>query len=163
MPFWFTNLILLLFGFFTYFHFRTSVYAYCRISKMSKSYIRKNIKGALNYWLYLQLHKKEDLGVLYYFNLIYLFSLTAFSIAFLFSWVSFFTIPVIVLGVILGVATIPVYFVSLIYTNMDYVGKPFVVFRVIRGCNGKSRIYITIFDWLFCVLPLFVYVFLLIR
>jgi len=157
------NLILLLFGVYTYVRFRIGVYAYCRLSKMSKSYIRKNTKGALNFWLYSQLHKQDDLGVLYYLNLIYLFSLSAFLITFPFSSISILKIPVIIVGVILGVVTIPVYFVSLIYTNMEDVGKPFVIFRVIKGYNGRRWHYVTVFDWLFCVLPLALYIFFLIR
>lgn len=163
MPFPFLNLILLLSALFTYFHFRTGVYAYCRLSKMSKSYIRKNTKGASNFWLYSQLHKQDNLGVLYYLNLIYLFSLSVFLLVFPFSWISFLKMPVVLVGAFLGLVTIPVYFVSLIYTNMEDVGKPFVIFRVIKGYNGRRWHYVTVFDWLFCVLPLALYIFFLIR
>ncbi len=161
MPFPLLNLILLLLGFFTYFHFRSGVYAYCRISKMSKIYIRKNTKGISNFWLYSQLHKQDDLGVLYYLNLIYLFSLTAFLIVSALSWVPFLKIPVIIIGLLLGIATIPVFFTSLIYTNIEDVGKPFVVFEVFKGYNGKSRRFASVFDWLFALLPLALYIFFL--
>ena len=163
MPFPLLNFILLLFGFFTYFHFRCGVYSYCRISKMSKTYIRKNTKGASNFWLYSQLHKQDNLGAFYYLNLIYLFILTAFLIAFALSWVPFLRIPVIIVGLLLGITTIPVYSASLIYTNIENVGKAFVVFKVFKGYNGKSRKYATLFDWLFCVLPLALYIFFLTR
>ena len=163
MPFPLANLILLIFGLFTYTHFRCGVHAYCRISKMSKSYIRKNTKGASNFWLYTQLHKQNNLGVLYYLNLIYLVCLIAFSITFALSWISFLRIPVMIIGILLGVATIPVFFASLIYTNIEDVGQPFVIFKVFKGYNGKSRRFATVFDWLFCILPLALYVFFLTR
>ena len=161
MPFPLSNLILLLFGLFTYVHFRCGVYAYCRTSKMSKSYIRKNTKGASNFWLYTQLHKHNDLGALYYLNLIYLFCLIAFLIAFPCSWISFLKIPVMIIGILLGIASIPVYFKSLIYTNIEDVGQAFVIFRVFKGYNGKSRRFATMLDWLFGFLPLALYVFFL--
>lgn len=163
MPFSLMNLILLLFGIFTYFHFRSGVYSYCRISKMSKSYIRKNTKGALNFWLYSQLHKQKNLGALYYLNLIYLLSLITFIFLFSFSWVSFLRIPVIISGILLGIATIPVFFVSLMYSNIEDTGKAFVAFNVVKGYNGKSRRFVTVFDWLFCIIPLAFYIFFLTR
>ena len=163
MPFFSANLILLLFGFLIYFNFRGGVDSYCRISKMSKSYIRKNKKGISNYWLYSQLHRQNDLGALYYLNLIYLFALIAFLTAFALSWISFLRIPVMIVGILLSVATIPVFFASLIYANIENVGRAFVIFKVFRGYNGKSRCFATMFDWLFGFLPLALYVFLLTR
>lgn len=128
MPFPLSNLILLIFALFSYIHFRGGVYAYCRISKMSKSYIRKNTKGASNFWLYSQLHKQNNLGALYYLNLIYLFCMITFLIAFSLSWIAFLRIPVIVVGILLSATIIPVLFASLIYTNIEDVGQPFVFF-----------------------------------
>ena len=157
MPFSLANLILLIFCLFTYTHFRCGVHAYCRISKMSKSYIRKNTKGASSFWLYTQLHKQNNLGALFYLNLI------AFLIAFALSWISLMRIPIIVIGILLGVVTAPVFGASLIYTNTEDVGQPFVIFRVFKGHNGKSRRFATVFDWLFCFLPLALYVFFLTR
>ena len=163
MPFPLSNLILLIFGIFTYVHFRCGVHAYCRISKMSKSYIRKNTKGASNFWLYSQLHKQNNLGTLYYLNLIYLLCLIAFLIALALSWISLMRIPIIVIGILLGVVIAPVFGVSLIYTNTEDIGQPFVIFRAFKGHNGKSRRFATVFDWLFCFLPLGLYVFFLTR
>ena len=163
MPFPVSNLILLLLGLFTYMHFRNGVYAYCRTSKMSKSYIRKNTKGISNFWLYSQLHKNKNLGALYYLNLIYLFCLIAFLISFPFSWISVLRLPVMFIGILLGLATIPVFFKSLIYTNIEYVGQAFVFFKVFKGVNGRSRRFATVFDWLFCVFPLALYIFFLTR
>lgn len=161
MPFLVSNLFLLLLGLFTYLHFRGGVYAYCRTLKMSKSYIHKNTKGISNFWLYSQLHKNNNLGVLYYLNLIYLFCLIAFLISFPFSWISVLRIPVMFIGILLGLATIPVFFKSLIYTNIEDAGQAFVFFKVFKGFNGRSRRFATVFDWLFCVFPLALYIFFL--
>lgn len=163
MPFPILNLILLLFGALTYFNFRSGVYSYCRVSGMSKSYFRKNTRGASNFWLYSQLHKQDKLGTLYFLNIIYLLSLSAFLIGFAFSWVSFLKIPVIIAGIFLGIVTIPVSFAALIYTNIEDTGRAFVVFKVRKGYNGKSRHVATLFDWLFCFLPLALYIFLLVQ
>ena len=142
MPFPVSNLVLLLFGLFTYMHFRNGVYAYCRTSKMSKSYIRKNTKGISNFWLYSQLHKNNNLGALYYLNLIYLFCLIAFLIVFPFSWISVLKIPVMIIGILLGLATIPVYFKSLIYTNIEDVA-PDDVANVVYFLVSPDSDYVT--------------------
>ena len=143
-------------------NFRCGVHAYCRISKMSKSYIRKNTKGASNFWLYTQLHKQNNLGTLYYLNLIYLVCLIAFLIALALSWISLLRIPVMIIGIILGAMTIPVYFASLVYTNIEDMGQPFVIFKAYKMYNRGTR-FATVFDWLFCFLPLALYVFFLTR
>ena len=163
MPFPVLNLILLLLGIFIYIHFRNGVQAYCKISKISTSYVRKSTKSISNFWLYSQLHKNRNLGALYYLNLIYLFCLISFLIVFPFSWISFFRIPVIIIGILLGIASIPVFIISLIYSNIEDVGQAFVFFKIVKGFNGKSRRFATIFDWLFCILPLALYVFFLIK
>ena len=161
MPFPALNLILLMLGLYVYIFFRCGVYAYCRMSKMSKTYIRKNRKGYSNYWLYSRLHKKNDLGALYYLNLVYLFCLSAFLIAFPFSWVSLFRIPVMVIGILLGAASIPVFIISLIYRNIESVGQAFVFFKVYKEYNGRSRSFATVLDWLVAFVPLALYIFLL--
>lgn len=68
-----------------------------------------------------------------------------------------------IIGILLGVATIPVFFVSLIYTNIDDVGRAFVTFKAFKGYNGKSRRFATVFDWFFCFMPLALYIFVLVK
>jgi len=67
-----------------------------------------------------------------------------------------------IVGILLGVATIPVFFASLIYTNIEDVGQAFVIFKVFKGVNGRSRRFVTVLDWLLGFLPLALYLFLLI-
>lgn len=161
MQFTLLNIIVLLCCIFIYFHFRSGVDAYCRISKMSKTYIRKNTKGASNFWFYSQIHKQENLGILYYLNLIYLFLLTIFLVAFSLSWVSFLKIPVIIMGLLLSTVAIPIFAISLYYTNICDVGKAFFVFRYFNGYNEKRRGISTMFDWLIGLIPLALYIFFL--
>ena len=161
MRFFILNLVILSCCGFIYFHFRSGVYAYCKISKMSSTYIRKNKKGVLNFWLYSQLHKQGNLGILYYLNIIYLFLLTIFLVAFSLSWVSFLKIPVIIIGLLLSTASIPVFTISLYYTNIHDVGKAFFVFRNFNGYNEKRHGISTMFDWLFGLIPLALYIFFL--
>ena len=155
------NLIMLLFGIFVYCSFRTGVYSYCRISKMSKSYIRKNTKGTSNYWLYSQLHKQGKIGIIYYFNLVYLFLLLLFLFACTVAWIPFLKIPIVIIALLLGIASIPVFFISLIYTNLEYVGKAFVILAVYKGYNRRSRHFASVLDWLFAFLPLALYIYFL--
>ncbi len=157
MPFPIANLILLLLVFCTYFHFRIGVYSYCRLEKMSKTYIRKYKKGILNFWLYAKLHKQKNLGALYYLNLIYLFTLIVFIFVFSLSWLPFLKTPVIIIGLLLGVASVPVFIVGEFYLNIENVGQPFVFFRFYKDFIGITR-FSTIFDWIFCVFPLAVYI-----
>ena len=130
---------------------------------MSKTNIRKYKKGASNFRLYSQLHKQNDLGALYYFNLIYLFLLVAFFIAFVFSWIPLLKIPIIVNGLLLGITSIHVFALSLVYKNIECFGRPFALFRVVREHNGKNRYFATALDWLFPFIPLVLYVFVLLN
>lgn len=164
MPFAFINLIMLFLCAYIYGSFRFGVEAYCRVCRrMSKTMIRKNKKGASNFWLYTQLHKQKNLGKLYGLNFICLVSLASFTVATFFSWVPFLKIPVIIIGIFLGVTAIPAYFMALIYLNMEEFGRKFVLFKVYKGYNGKSRQFASAVDWLFCVLPLVLYIFMLLK
>lgn len=162
MPFAIINVILLLCCIFIYGYFRCGVFAYCRVfRRMSKTFIRKNQKGASNFWLYTQLHEQRNLGVLYYLNFIYLVFLLLFAVGTVFSWVSVLRIFIVTMGVLLGIASIPVYCISLIYLNFEQFGKKFVIFEVYKGYNEKSRMFASAFDWLFGFLPLGIYILVL--
>lgn len=50
-----------------------------------------------------------------------------------------------------------------IYLNMEEFGRKFVLFKVYKGYNGKSRQFASAVDWLFCVLPLVLYIFMLLK
>ena len=161
MPFVVANLILLLLSLLIYSHFRVGVYSYCRLSKMSKTNIRKSKKGFLNYWLYAKLHKQKNLGALYYLNLIYLFTLLTFIFAVALSWIPILEIPVIIVGFLLCITSVPVFIAGEIYLNIENVGQPFVIFRTYK-LFGKTR-FSAITDWLFCIFPLAFYILCMIK
>lgn len=162
MEFFLINLVFVLSSFWAYGTFRSGISAYCSLKKMSKSYIKKNKNGIRNYWLYQQLHRKNNLGGYYYLNCLFLICLTAFLLVFLFSWIEWMQLPVIIVGIVLGLVEVPAVFKALISINREDFGCPFVLFGLRRGFNGKSRYFATVFDWLFCVLPLAAYIQLLI-
>lgn len=163
MEFFLVNLVFMLISLFAYIYFRTGISAYCSLMKMSKSFIRKNKKGVSNYWLYKQLHQEKNLGSFYYINYLFLSSLAAFVFISMFSWVKWMRIPVIVVGIALGLIEIPAIFKALISINREEIGRAFVLFSVFKGYNGKSRRFATVLDWIFCILPLAIYILLLTR
>jgi len=164
MDFFMLNLVLMILCTFVYIFFRDGLYSYCRLfKKTSKTFIRKNIKGASNFWLFSQLHKQVNLGILYYLNLIYLFLLIAFLVSFALSWISSIKILVIIFGLLLSLVTIPVFGVSLFYSNIDTFGKPFIIYKYCNGYKEKSRGLHTIFEWLFALFPLALYIYFLMR
>ena len=117
-----------------------------------------------NYWLYKQLHEKKSLGILYRLNMLFLFGLLSFLAAMLFSLISWMQTPIMLLGFALGLIEIPALFMALRYINQDETGKSFVLFAVIKDpvLNGKRRFH-TVFDWLFCILPFGLYLFLIVK
>ena len=50
------NIICAIFAVFLYISFRFGVDSYLRVNKNSKTFIRKNKKGFLNYWFYKKIH-----------------------------------------------------------------------------------------------------------
>ena len=148
------NFFFLLISIYCYGYFRIGVYEYCRLSGMSKTFIKKNKKGAANYWLYKQLHCQKNLGSLYYINYLYLIGLAVFAFTFILSWIEWLRIPLIAVGFVLSLIEIPAIFKAMVNINRKDFGKAFVVFRVLKGGNGKRWHFSTALDWLFCILPL---------
>lgn len=146
---------------FAYGYFRSGISAYCSLMKLSRKFIKRAKKGAANYWLYKQLHQQKGLGSFYYLNLLFLFCLLAFAFLLCFSWAKWMRIPVVIAGIVLGLVEIPAIFKASICIHREEFGKAFVLFRVCKGCNGKSIRYATVFDQLFCIVPLATYILLL--
>ena len=80
---------------FIYVSFRMGIGSYLRYKKNSKTFIRKNKNGFLNYWTYKKLHKEINLGYVYYLNLI-LVILTPvyFLVAISFGWSDVMRLPI---------------------------------------------------------------------
>ncbi len=157
MNFWLVNLILVISSAITYTLFRIGVYSYCRLNKMSKTYIRKSRKGISNYWFYSKVHKENNLGVLYYLNLLFFSLFVIHLILFAFSWISFIKSPTTIVGFMLCIATIPVYCTFLIYYNLENLGKPFVIFMPYKDKSTGGYRISTVLEWFFCIIPLVFY------
>lgn len=164
MNFFYVNILFLFISIFSYSYFRIGISSYYSVLKTSKTFIRKHSKGKANYWLYKQLHQKKSLGILYRLNMLFLFGLLSFLAAMLFSLISWMQTPIMLLGFALGLIEIPALFMALRYINQDETGKSFVLFAVIKDpvLNGKRRFH-TVFDWLFCILPFGLYLFLIVK
>ena len=65
---YFLNLILILILGLSYLMSRGAIDSWIRLRGRSKTFIRKHKKGIKNYWLYEELHKELNLGVMYYLN-----------------------------------------------------------------------------------------------
>lgn len=65
---YFLNLILIFILGFSYLLSRGTIDSWLRLRGRSKTYIRKHKKGVKNYWLYEELHKELNLGVMYHLN-----------------------------------------------------------------------------------------------
>lgn len=149
--FYFYALVLVFFNLFIYVVFRGGIYEYLRLSKISKTYIRKNRKGVNNYWLYSQINREHSLGIIYFLNAIFLY-LFIFSsvITILFGYLEISRIPIIVLTIILCLVEIPVLiWFSRIDSLMEY-GIPFVLLKKYRHTRGY---YSSVFFMLFWTIP----------
>ncbi len=146
--FYFFNIVIVLYNLLIYAVFRGGIYDYLRLSKMSKTNIKKNSKGFINYLLYQSINKENSLGVLYYINIIYLIYTVVFSfIAVTMGSVMIFRPALLILSVILCIIEIPAVFLASIYNNKLEFGKPFVLF-VRRKLTGKfCSSLIDMFSW----------------
>ena len=137
MSFYILNLIFSVWGIFLYTMFRSSIYDYLRLSKVSKSYIRKKRKGIKNYWLYSAIHKERGLGYLYRLNIAYLcvwgvFTLVTATLGYL----DFMEIPIIILAVALCAFELPSLIVFTKYEALTQYGVPFVWIAKNNGRRG---------------------------
>ena len=78
--FYFFMIVIAFYNLLLYAIFRSGIYSYLRLSKMSKTYIKKNRKGFINYWLYYSINKQNSLGILYGLNLTFIIATVAFII-----------------------------------------------------------------------------------
>lgn len=128
--------------------------------------IKKNLKGTVNFWTYNQMYQKSHIGkFIYYLNLFLLIFLIVYCISsLLFAWIGFMQIPIFAVSVIVGILEIPAIFSAMIYKNKKDLGRQVVFFKVTKYPGGKGRtafnIY-SIFNFLFCLIPIAYSVFIL--
>ena len=130
--------------------FRSSVETWLNRSKrISKSRFRKLTKGKKNYWWYETLHKEEDLGLLYYLNKAFtVLYVLIFALTLLTGFIKVMSLILCPMNVILYVLTAFMVIFSRIQDNLDFHGKPFVVFAKSYN-NGIDSVIFDIFMVLF--------------
>lgn len=137
MNFYAYNIICAIFAVFLYMSFRFGVDSYLRVNKNSKTFIRKNKKGYLNYWFYKKINSEIGLGHIYTLN-IFLLILTAtyFCLAICLGWAKFFSIPISICNALLCTVQIPAIIFSDIYWNLDNYKKKFVIIAKNKAGRG---------------------------
>lgn len=137
MKFYILNLIFSIVMLAGYFGFRVNVYSYLRYTKNSKTYIRKNKKGFINFWTYKCFCKDVKFVPVYYLHLAYLFtSLLYFVIAVSFSWLQAMEVAVTVLSIICGLVQAPANVFGYVITNKIYFGRSVVLFKYGKSTRG---------------------------
>ena len=144
--FYFFMIVIAFYNLLLYAIFRSGIYSYLRLSKMSKTYIKKNRKGFINYWLYYSINKQNSLGILYGLNLTFFIATVAFII---------FTITVgyiralqpilIAFSIVLCVIEIPCMIIASIHSNNEDYGKPFVFLAKRKHIGGYAS---SLIEWL---------------
>ena len=65
------QIIFSLYSLLLYANFRSGIFHHLRLRKISKTAIRKNQKGFLNFWFYRDIHKNYGLRLIYGLNIAY--------------------------------------------------------------------------------------------
>lgn len=142
--FYFLYVVIVLYNLVLYANFRSGIYDYLRLCEMSKSNIRKNRKGFINYWLYQSIHQIHPLGFLYYLNCLYLIFTCAFTILVLaLGFINMLQPVFFILSVILCMIEIPATVLASIYDCKQQYQKPFVLFR---RTTKRGYYYSSLFD-----------------
>lgn len=154
--FYFYSIVIVLYNLLLYATFRSGIYDYLRLSKMSKSNIKRSRKGLKNYWLYQLINKKTPLGILYGLNYIFLISTAIFTIlAILIGYIKIFQPILFVISILLCLIEIPSTILTSIYTNKMEYGKAFVFLAKRNYMRGYCSSLIDMFSWV--ITALFIY------
>ncbi len=132
---------------------RSGIYAKLRLSKRSKTYIRKNSKGFLNYWTYKQINAEEPLGVIYYLNIAYLlcfviFALVALGLGFL----EVMKLPILVISAATAVVGMVCTIYASVYSSRADYGTGFVLLAQAKN-QPKGKLFSSLGVWLFTAAP----------
>ena len=147
MNFHIYNVICSMVALFIYISFRFGVDSYLRVNKNSKTYIRKNKKGYLNYWIYKKINEDIGLGHIFYLNVFLLVLTPLYSIVSIcFGWVDLLAVPIAVCNVILCICQIPAIIFSDTYWNLEYYKKKFVILTKSKSGRGFHSSFYMIFE-----------------
>ena len=154
--FYFFMIVIAFYNLLLYAIFRSGIYSYLRLSKMSKTYIKKNRKGFINYWLYHSINKQNSLGVLYGLNLTFLIATITFMIfAITLGYIKILQPILFALSIVLCIIEIPCAIIASIHSNSEDYGKPFVFLAKRKHIRGYTS---SLIDWLsWSITALFIY------
>ena len=154
--FYFFMIVIAFYNLLLYAIFRSGIYSYLRLSKMSKTYIKKNRKGFINYWLYHSINKQNSLGVLYGLNLTFLIATITFMIfAITLGYIKVLQPILFALSIVLCIIEIPCAIIASIHSNNEDYGKPFVFLAKRKHIRGYTS---SLIDWLsWSITALFIY------
>ena len=154
--FYFYCIVIVLYNILLYSIFRGGIYDYLRLSKMSKSNIKKNRKGFKNYWLYQTINKQTPLGILYRLNYVFLIFTAVFTVlAIAVGFIKMFRPIVFACSVLLCLIEVPSTILASIYSNKMEYGKAFVFLAKRKYVRGYCSSLIDMFSW--AVTALFIY------
>lgn len=154
--FYFFMIVIAFYNLLLYAIFRSGIYSYLRLSKMSKTYIKKNRKGFINYWLYHSINKQNSLGVLYGLNLTFLIATITFMIfAITLGYIKVMQPILFALSIVLCIIEIPCAIIASIHSNNEDYGKPFVFLAKRKHIRGYTS---SLIDWLsWSITAIFIY------
>ena len=113
---------------------------------MSKTYIKKNRKGFINYWLYYSINKQNSLGILYGLNLIFLIATFTFMVFVItLGFIEALQSILIVFSIVLCIIEIPCVIIASIHSNIEDYGKPFIFLAKRKHMGGYTS---SLIDWL---------------
>ena len=144
--FYFFMVVIAFYNLLLYAIFRGGIYSYLRLSKMSKTYIKKNRKGFINYWLYHSINKQNSLGILYALNLAFFIATISFMLfAITLGYIRGLQLILFAFSVVLCVIEIPCMIIASIHSNKEDYGKPFVFLAKRKHLRGYTS---SLLDWL---------------
>ena len=147
MNFYIFNIICAIFALFVYMSFRFGVDSYLRVTKNSKTFIRKNKKGVLNYWIYKKINNEVGLGYIFYLNIVLLvFTILYSFFAICFGWAKILQMPIAIINALLCTAQIPAIIFSDAYWNLDYYKRKFVVLAKNKSGRGFHSSFYSIIE-----------------
>ncbi len=154
--FYIFQIIIVLYNLYLYAMFRVGINDYLRLSKMSKTNIRKSKKGFKNFWFYKAINEKKPLGILYYLNIVFLVATLVYSVPVVaLGFVKVLQPVFLVLSIVVCVVEIPTTIISSLYLTREEFGKSFVWFARMKHAKRPYSSLFVIFAS--CLTALFIY------
>lgn len=154
--FYLTAIFTALYNLLLYAFFRSGIYDHLRLSKMSKTYIRKNRKGLKNYWLYSEIHRQHPLGALYYLNIIFLTVTLCFTLlTLLLGYIKALQPVILVCAAVVCLVEIPCVMFASVSNCRTECGRPFVLWAKRKYSQGYFSSLFDMLSWVLTALLVF--------